>query len=79
MSDLIKEIKDKRDDIEKLKQDKSRLEGQYDTQMKRLKDEFALDSIDEAEAECEKLNVEVEKLDAALAKDETELRAIMEE
>jgi len=79
MPDLIKDIRDKREEIEKLKQEKARQEGQYDTLMKRLKDEYELSSVAEAEEECDKLKTEVEKLDAALEKDEEELRALMEE
>ena len=79
MPDLIEDIKTKRAEIEEQKTEKARLEGQYDSLKKRLTDEFDLDSIEDAETECEKLEKTIKSLSDELKDDEKELVALMEE
>jgi len=76
--DLPKRIKEFRSEIDRRKQEKAKLEGQYDSGMTRLKDEFGLDSIDAAEAELTKLESLLAEKDSELEDLSAKLDGMME-
>lgn len=52
--------------MEKSKEEKNKLEGQIETLMKELKDEFDIKNIEEAEEEIEALLAEIEETESEL-------------
>lgn len=58
MSDIINDLKQKSRKIDRLRQDKSRQEGQKEQLFKQLKDEHDVDGLVEAENEIQKLSRE---------------------
>jgi len=75
---IVDRIKTFRTDIEKRKQLRAKREGEYDAAMKRLKDDYGLESMEAAEAELESLRAAVEAKDVEIAKLGTELDSMME-
>ena len=59
MKDVLARLKKVRETLEQRKQERARLEGQRDALLKRLHDEFGLDSVEEATAEAERMETEL--------------------
>ena len=64
---LLDRIRSLQSTINKRTQDKSRLEGQRDELLKRLKSEFKCDSVGAAEARAEELREQIAATDDELA------------
>ncbi len=60
MSDIITKLKDLERKIRSLQQEKARQEGRKQQLLDRLKNEFKLDSVEQAIIELKKLQTEVE-------------------
>jgi len=76
--DLLERIKEFRSEIDRRKQEKAKLEGQYDSGMGRLKDEFGLPDIDAAEDELKKLDGQLAEKDAEIEDLSGQLDEVME-
>ena len=66
--DIIEELKIKKKKIEELKQTNLRLEGELKQQLKRLKDDFGVDSIEKAEELLSQYEEEQKEIELELAK-----------
>ena len=65
-NDLGQRLLDLKQDLEEAKSKRSELQGQSKGLMKQLKDEFELDSFDEAQARIEELNEQLDNLQSTL-------------
>jgi len=59
MSNLLREVRDKRKKIEELQRQKAKQEGQKEQILKRLKGEFGINFVEDIEKELEKLGKEL--------------------
>lgn len=66
MSDIITKLKDLERKIRSLQQEKARQEGRKQQLLDRLKNEFKLDSVEQAIIELKKLQTEVETYEKIL-------------
>ena len=62
----IKDFEKLKKDIEEAKSKRSRIEGVLEQDMKRLKDEYKCNSIEEAEKKLDELNKEIDEGEIAL-------------
>lgn len=69
MPNIVKEVREKRRKIEQLQRDKAKQEGQKLQLLKRLKDEFGVDTVEAAERKLEILGKE-------LVEDESKLKGL---
>jgi len=65
-NDLGQRLLNLKQDLEEAKSKRSELQGQSKGLMKQLKEEFELDSLDEAQARIEELNEQLDNLQSAL-------------
>jgi len=72
MSDIIKRLKVIKNAIATSQRDLDRLEGRRDALLKTLKDEYGLDSLEDAEKE-------IKRLDELLDKEERDIEAELNE
>lgn len=77
--DTLKRLAEFKAELDRRRQTKSRLEGSYDNLMKRLKDEFGVDSIEAAEAEIERCRKEAEKAEHEREECAVELETMIRE
>jgi predicted transcriptional regulator len=61
MLDILSQLKDKKKQIDELKQKKTRLDGSQDQLLKDLKTKFGLSTVEEAENKLEELKKELER------------------
>ena len=66
MSDLLGRLKSVRETLTARQRELDRLEGRRDTLLKSLKDEFGLDSLEDAEKEADRLDAELKELEEDL-------------
>ncbi len=66
------------EELRKYREMKSQSQGALDAQMKRLKEEFDVDSIKEGQEKVKRINQEIAELDAELERELKELGAIDE-
>lgn len=64
--DVEKKIQTYKSELQKAKSERDRLQGSLDTVMKRLKQEFSVSTIEEAEEKLKKWKIEKEKLEKDL-------------
>lgn len=77
MADIVKQVKDKMAEINNLVSKKMRQEGEEAALLSQLKSEFNLDSLDQANAELEKINVEINNVEKTLSELDIEMSGIL--
>lgn len=78
MTDVLERLKKIKTEAESRQREHDRLQGQRDQLRKRLKDEFGLDSLKDANAEADRLVDEVDRLEKELEKAITALESELE-
>lgn len=71
---IINDLKRLKEEIDLAKEDKAKAEGRLQNLMERLETEFSLSSVKEANAEMERLNKEVKKLEEEVNEKYTKLK-----
>ena len=79
MSTNAKELQKLKDDIAKAKQERDRQEGQLQSAMDNLKQEYGVESIKEANEKCKGLDKEIEKKQDELERKAEELERRLSE
>ena len=74
MEAIIKDLNSLKDDIESSKRKLSQLEGRKEEMMKRLKADFGLSSLSEAQKKIDKDDSQLSKLKAEIEKKYNELK-----
>ena len=64
MKDTVKKLEAIREELERRQRTRDRLEGQKDALLKSLKDDFGLSSVEEAEAEADRMEGKLADLEA---------------
>ncbi len=63
---ILEEVKKVRKELEARKQKRAELAGRRKQLLQQLQDDFGLDSLDEAKAEADKMEIELEEKDKQL-------------
>jgi len=79
MSNLVQEVKNKKKQIEELQRQKSRQEGQKEQLLKRLKDEFGINSTEEIQPKLDELGKQLVESETTFNKYQDEMDRIIQE
>lgn len=78
MNGVIERLKKKQFDIQDLQRQEERRRGRLEQTMQQLKQEHGLNSLEEAQAEIEKINKNITVIDEKLEKLDLEMGKILE-
>ena len=78
MNDVIDRLKKKQSDIQDLQRQEERRRGRLEQTMQQLKQEHALNSLEEAQQETEKINKDISIIDGKLEDLDKEMGQILE-
>lgn len=78
MNDVIERLKRKQSDIQDLQRQEERRRGRLEQTMQQLKQEHGLNSLEEAQQEIEKINMNISVIDGKLEELDKEMGKILE-